>query len=88
MNLGMAEFTIESLWLSGRVSRPVRGRPDVRLLSGVQIFSLSHVRDMANNIYLKEKLSTDVSPKQVNYPEKCKSCLFIVRTTIPGHFPV
>ena len=70
MNLGMAEFTIESLWLSGRVSRPVRGRPGVRLLSGVQIFSLSHVRDMANNIFLKEKLSTDVSPKQVNYPEK------------------
>ena len=35
MNLGMAEFTIESLWLSGRVSRPVTGRPDVRLLSGV-----------------------------------------------------
>ena len=65
MNLGMAEFTIESLWLSGRVSRPVRGRPDVRLLSGV-----SHVRDMTNNIFLKEKLSTDVSPKQVNYPEK------------------
>ena len=35
MNLGMAEFTIESLWLSGRVARPVTGRPDVRLLSGV-----------------------------------------------------
>ena len=66
MNPGIAEFTIESLWLSGRVSRPVRGRPDVRLLSGVQIFSLSHVRDMTNNIFLKEKLS----PKQVNYPEK------------------
>ena len=70
MNLGMAEFTIESLWLSGRVSRPVRGRLDVRLLSGVQIFPLSHVRDMTNIIFLKEKLSTDVSPKQVNYPEK------------------
>ena len=58
MNLGMAEFTIESLWVSGRVSQPVRGRPDVRLLSGVQIFSLSYLC-----LYF-------LSPKQVNYPEK------------------